>query len=151
MGKFYAGNLVMELQVLQTTEVEYTLKLRQGFLYCTLKNTSREEWLYLILSRDWIFISPSFLYPCASMEPWCGMKDVRYPATDAIFDLPHTYVKASLEIGGFRGFRWVTPHTGKPKRIPAKQFHLGNKSFLISCNGKYLVWFSQWTFRTPFG
>ena len=28
-------------------------------------------------------------------------------------------------------------HTGKRKQIPAKQFHLGNKSFLISCNRKY--------------
>ena len=62
-----------------------------------------------------------------------------------------TPVKASHELGGFRGFRWVTPHTGKQKWIPAKQIHLDNKSFFISCNGKYWVWFPQRTLWTPFG
>ena len=40
------------------------------------------------------------------------------------------------------GIKGVTAHMGKQKRIPAKQIHMDNKSYLVCANEKSLVWFS---------
>ena len=45
-----------------------------------------------------------------------------------------TPVKAAHELGGFTGVRELTLNMGKQKVITAKHIHLGNKSFLESCN-----------------